>query len=114
MLVSVLLSLWWGTGSVLKSFSQLGGKNEDLGRTQKFLEEMFVSSAATCLICIASVKRTDAIWNCEECYSFFHLTCIQRWAKDSIVHQRQALEDFPRGKTLPAFCWAWSVCCLHV
>nr|CAD7576458.1 unnamed protein product [Timema californicum] len=48
-------------GSVLKSYSQLGGKSEDLGRTQRFLEDAFQSGAATCLICIASVKRNDAV-----------------------------------------------------
>nr|CAD7403377.1 unnamed protein product [Timema cristinae] len=48
-------------GSVLKSYSQLGGKSEDLGRTQRFLEDAFQSGAATCLICIASVKRNEAV-----------------------------------------------------
>lgn len=24
------------------------------------------------------------IWSCDSCYSFFHLQCIQRWAKDSV------------------------------
>nr|CAD7442488.1 unnamed protein product [Timema bartmani] len=144
-------SLEQGLASCLGSYSQLGGKSEDLGRTQRFLEDAFQSGAATCLICIASVKRNDAvsgwqrvgafnqtshnpdpvvskgefwttfshkvnidpppcevgslsptlflltgeIWSCVECYSFFHLTCIQRWSKDSIAHQKQALEDVP-------------------
>ncbi|XP_049812218.1 NF-X1-type zinc finger protein NFXL1 [Schistocerca nitens] len=79
--------------SVLKSYSQLGGRSDELGRTQRFLEEVFQSGAATCLICIASVKRNDAIWSCIKCYCFFHLICIQRWAKDSIMHQKQAEED---------------------
>ncbi|KAJ9591018.1 hypothetical protein L9F63_027774 [Diploptera punctata] len=83
-------------GSVLKNYSQVGGTSEDLGRTQRFLEDAFQSGAASCLICIASVKRNDPVWNCVECYCFFHLTCIQRWAKDSVAHQKQALEDLPR------------------
>nr|CAD7597142.1 unnamed protein product [Timema genevievae] len=97
-------------GSVLKSYSQLGGKSEDLGRTQRFLEDAFQSGAATCLICIASVKRNDAIWSCVECYSFFHLTCIQRWSKDSIAHQKQALEDVPRNTPIVNLCWACPKC----
>lgn len=47
------------------------------------------------------------IWNCVECYCFFHLTCIQRWAKDSVAHQKQALEDQPRGFVVVSFKWAW-------
>ncbi|XP_063216921.1 NF-X1-type zinc finger protein NFXL1 [Bacillus rossius redtenbacheri] len=97
-------------GSVLQSYAQLGGRSDDLGRTQKFLEEMFVSGAATCLVCIASVRRADAIWSCEGCYSFFHLTCVQRWAKDSVAHQRRALEGLLRGHTAPAFRWACPKC----
>lgn len=72
-------------GSVLQLYSQVGGRSEDLGRTQRFLEDAFQSGAASCLICIGSVKRNDAIWSCVECYCFFHLTCIQRWAKDSVA-----------------------------
>jgi len=48
-------------GSVLQLYSQIGGKSEDLGRTQRFLEDAFQSGAATCLICIGSVKRNDAV-----------------------------------------------------
>jgi len=39
----------------------MGGMNADLGRTQHFLEEVFQSGAATCLICIGSVKRIDPV-----------------------------------------------------
>jgi NF-X1-type zinc finger protein NFXL1 len=48
-------------GSVLQLYSQVGGKSEDLGRTQRFLEDAFQSGAASCLICIGSVKRHDAV-----------------------------------------------------
>ena len=49
------------TGSVLQGYSQVGGRSEDLGRTQRFLEDAFQSGAASCLICIASVKRNDPV-----------------------------------------------------
>jgi hypothetical protein len=48
-------------GSVLQLYSQVGGRSEDLGRTQRFLEDAFQSGAASCLICIGSVKRNDAV-----------------------------------------------------
>lgn len=70
--------------SLLQSvFKGYGGEKSHLHKTQEFLENVFQSGAATCLICIATVKRTDHIWTCESCYSFFHLNCIQRWASDS-------------------------------
>lgn len=97
-------------GSVLQGYSQVGGRSEDLGRTQRFLEDAFQSGAASCLICIGSVKRNDPIWNCVECYCFFHLTCIQRWAKDSVAHQKQALEDLPRENAVFNFKWACPKC----
>ncbi|XP_054277093.1 NF-X1-type zinc finger protein NFXL1-like [Macrosteles quadrilineatus] len=97
-------------GSVLKSYASLGGTNEDLGRTQNFLEDAFQSGAAICLVCIATVRRNDSIWSCNNCWGFFHLQCIQRWAKDSVAHQKAALDDRPRGQSLPHITWACPKC----
>lgn len=33
------------------------------------------------------------IWSCEFCYSFFHLNCLQRWAKDKIFQQKTNSDD---------------------
>ncbi|XP_044731524.1 NF-X1-type zinc finger protein NFXL1 [Chrysoperla carnea] len=81
----------------------------NLGRTQQFLEESLVSGTQTCLICIGSVKRVDAIWSCIECYSFFHLLCIQRWSKDSIVSQKRIQEDQNNGNVSRNEKYYW--CC---
>ncbi|KAI4890892.1 hypothetical protein NFI96_020729, partial [Prochilodus magdalenae] len=64
--------------------NQTGGDVSDLERTRQYLNEAFQSGAITCLICIASVKRTQAVWSCVGCYSIFHIPCIQKWAKDSV------------------------------
>lgn len=37
------------------------GDKSQLDKTQQFLENIFQSGAATCLICIATVKRTDSV-----------------------------------------------------
>lgn len=42
-------------------FKGYGGDKEQLRKTQEFLENIFQSGAATCLICIATVKRTDYV-----------------------------------------------------
>ena len=54
-------------GSILKNYSQFGGKSEDLGRTQNYLENAFHSGAAVCLICIGSVKRTESVISMDRC-----------------------------------------------
>lgn len=96
-------------GSVIRNYSQYGGRNEDLERTQNFLENVFHSGAAVCLICIATVKRSDQIWSCVSCYGFFHLLCVQRWGKDSIAHQKLAAEDRP-GLKRANFQWQCPKC----
>uniref|UniRef100_A0A4W3I8K5 Nuclear transcription factor, X-box binding like 1 n=1 Tax=Callorhinchus milii TaxID=7868 RepID=A0A4W3I8K5_CALMI len=74
--------------------SHVGGdSSRDLERTKQYLNEAFQSGALTCLICIASVKRNQAIWSCSTCYCIFHLPCIQKWAKDSIFLVSSVLDD---------------------
>lgn len=46
--------------SVVQSYTQQGGDG-GLGRTRGFLDDLFQSGAGICLICIASVKRNDAV-----------------------------------------------------
>ena len=48
---------------------------------------------SSCLICISTVKKNDAIWNCQNCYNSFHLDCIKKWAKDSIFQQKNLIEE---------------------
>lgn len=70
--------------TVLQSYHRGGGDTQLLHRTKYLLEETITSRNITCLICIGTVKRADAIWNCRDCYSYFHLLCIQKWSNDSI------------------------------
>lgn len=35
------------------------------------------------------------VWNCGECYSSFHIQCVQKWAKDSIFQLSEAQADRP-------------------
>ncbi|XP_023201832.1 NF-X1-type zinc finger protein NFXL1 isoform X2 [Xiphophorus maculatus] len=75
--------------------SQTGGDASALTRTGQYLSDMFQSGALTCLICIASVKRTQPVWSCSGCFSLFHLPCIQKWARDSVFLISSATdEDF--------------------
>lgn len=75
--------------SVFKGYN---GNAKDLIKTGHFLENQFQSDAATCLICIARVRRQQPIWSCAHCYCFLHLPCIQRWANDSLS-QKQVNHD---------------------
>ncbi|CAF1291687.1 unnamed protein product [Rotaria sordida] len=60
------------------------GSSDDLGRTYQYLIDSLSSNANICLICIDTIEKTDAIWNCSCCYSPFHIVCIQKWIKDGI------------------------------
>ncbi|CAG9792862.1 unnamed protein product [Diatraea saccharalis] len=69
---------------VLQSYRIGGGDISKLDRTRHLLEEAISGKSVTCLICIGSIKRADAIWTCDYCYCYFHLSCIQKWANDSV------------------------------
>ncbi|XP_037933957.1 NF-X1-type zinc finger protein NFXL1 [Teleopsis dalmanni] len=68
-----------------------------LKKTSGILENVLQSGAATCLICIGSVRRTDSIWSCRHCYCFFHLNCIRRWANDSIAQIKAQTSQDDQG-----------------
>lgn len=55
------------------------------------------------------------IWNCESCYTAFHLLCIQRWAKDTVYQQAQNMEpglgELPiRDKSFKKLQWCCPKC----
>ncbi|XP_058459485.1 NF-X1-type zinc finger protein NFXL1 [Malaya genurostris] len=90
-------------GTVLKNYTGYGG---DIDKTQEYLQNLLESRSAVCLICIGAVKRADSIWSCRNCYTFFHLLCIQRWANDSvslkrISHEQQEGYYNNRGEYVP-------------
>ncbi|XP_059473634.1 NF-X1-type zinc finger protein NFXL1 [Neocloeon triangulifer] len=94
---------------VLQSYTSTGGT--DLGRINHFLQEVFQSGAATCLICIGTVKHADAIWSCNKCFCFFHLPCIQRWAADSVAQQKKAAEELTAPfEVAPIIQWGCPKC----
>nr|CAH7743895.1 unnamed protein product [Callosobruchus chinensis] len=91
---------------ILKNYTSSYGEQDNIGRTQNFLEQAFTAGASTCLICISRVKRDDQVWSCTNCFAPFHLLCIQRWSKDTLTQQKQALEEqtAPKGKQLAWCC----------
>lgn len=94
---------------ILKEYSQTGGTDDQVIRTRTFIEESFRSGANTCLICISRVKRDDHIWCCLNCYGCFHLTCIQRWSKDTVMQQKKRLvEDTLISEN--KLCWCCPKC----
>ena len=61
--------------------------------TKELLKSALYSTS--CLICIESIKKSESIWNCGTCYVSLHLTCTQKWSKDSIFLQKQQIEEDP-------------------
>ena len=77
---------------LLKVFGNYANSTGASSRTKEALLQSLKSSAS-CLICISDIKRTEAIWTCDECYCILHMQCIQRWAKDSISQQKHDQES---------------------
>ncbi|XP_075423057.1 NF-X1-type zinc finger protein NFXL1 [Ascaphus truei] len=73
--------------------NQTDGDASELERTRQYVNEAFQAGAVTCLICIASVKRNQAVWSCCGCFCIFHMPCIQKWAKDSLFLVSSPLTD---------------------
>ncbi|KAL0280164.1 UNVERIFIED_CONTAM: hypothetical protein PYX00_001538 [Menopon gallinae] len=96
--------------SLLKDYSELNKTETGLEKTRQFLENSLQSDAGTCLICIATIKRIDPIWNCAKCFGFFHINCIQKWAKDSIFQRKQAEEDLPSFRKTYKITWPCPKC----
>lgn len=57
----VLISRFIFLDGILKKYSKVGGVTELFKRTQTFLEDALNSGAATCLICIGTIKRVDKV-----------------------------------------------------
>ncbi|XP_073198218.1 NF-X1-type zinc finger protein NFXL1 isoform X4 [Lepidochelys kempii] len=85
--------------------NQTDGDASELERTRQYVNEAFQSGALTCLICIASVKRNQAVWSCSGCFCIFHMPCIQKWAKDSLFLISSPLTDDDFGKK--DYPWPW-------
>ncbi|XP_018334873.1 NF-X1-type zinc finger protein NFXL1 [Agrilus planipennis] len=95
--------------SILKDY--VHDKNTDvLTKTKGSIVDRFSAGNTVCLICISTVKRADSIWSCWECYAFFHLTCIQRWSKDTIYQKKQALLDQIPVKSAIEILWSCPKC----
>lgn len=58
----------------------------------------------TCLICINSIKKQEAVWSCKSCYELFHLVCIQQWAKDGVSSSTVLSLDIFPGISLQWTC----------
>ncbi|CAF90330.1 unnamed protein product [Tetraodon nigroviridis] len=92
--------------SKVTSVLSAGGDASALLRTGRFMSDVFQSGALTCLICISSVRRSQAVWSCSSCFSLFHLPCIQKWARDSAFLASSVTdEDFGQRR----HPWPWWV-----
>ncbi|KAL9973519.1 hypothetical protein ACROYT_G019988 [Oculina patagonica] len=77
---------------------------EDLKRTSQYLVDSCKPGASVCLICIASIKHIDAVWNCSQCFSTLHLQCIQKWARDGAAYNLLSSDDNVTQADLPWYC----------
>ncbi|XP_074651738.1 NF-X1-type zinc finger protein NFXL1-like [Tubulanus polymorphus] len=90
--------------TVLKSFAD-STDDGDIGKTSEYLHNFFKSDTSVCLICLENIRKTDAIWCCNQCFCVFHIPCIQKWVKDGVYQTKSRLSDenFP-DRDIPWNC----------
>ncbi|XP_065193912.1 NF-X1-type zinc finger protein NFXL1-like [Sycon ciliatum] len=83
--------------STLKLYQQakdadpsLGAESLKVDATLHMLSEACSKRGNVCLVCIETIKRKDAIWNCGNCFGSLHLQCAQKWAKEGVFVNRSA------------------------
>ncbi|TRY60282.1 hypothetical protein DNTS_009655 [Danionella cerebrum] len=72
-----------------------------LDQSAHFLKEVCESGGVTCLICISTVRRTQPVWSCVCCFCMLHLSCIQKWARDSALLLSLTTEDSVKDPPWP-------------
>jgi len=90
---------------MVKTFQNTNDGGDDiLGRTQEYLLNSVKSKASVCLVCIETIRRTEAIWSCTGCHTSFHLTCLQKWVKDGVYQQTRDIDEEIDTRTIPWHC----------
>lgn len=69
-------------------------------------KELMQRASDDCLICYARVKSEQAVWECVQCYTIFHLSCIQSYVRKRVLptNAAAARELFPSRADPP---WLW-------
>lgn len=84
-------------------YSELEESKRESVESFEFLKKALDSKS--CLICLCSIKKNEAVWSCRLCYTLFHLMCIQQWAKDGVVVANTILsQDFFPGIVMQWTC----------
>lgn len=91
--------------SVFKTYSSSIGEDvKDVNQAQDHLVYSFRSGVSACLVCIETIKKNEAIWNCSGCCAMFHMQCIQKWVKEGVYQHMYRSEDDKVPKDLPWYC----------
>ncbi|KAH9505089.1 Transcriptional repressor NF-X1 [Bulinus truncatus] len=53
------------------------------------LTEQLSSGKYECMICCENIKAEAPVWSCSTCYHVFHLLCIKKWARSSVIKETQ-------------------------
>ncbi|XP_066286715.1 NF-X1-type zinc finger protein NFXL1-like [Branchiostoma lanceolatum] len=92
--------------SAVQSYNQALGSEEDadLSHVKQHLVQTCHSGAAVCLICIATIKRNEPVWNCRLCVCMLHLQCIQRWVRDGVTQTSLLSDEHFPNRDIPWQC----------
>ncbi|KAG1656339.1 Transcriptional repressor NF-X1 [Nymphon striatum] len=54
---------------------------EDIQSLKDRVLDQLTRGIYECMVCCESIKQTNPIWSCTQCYHCFHLLCIKKWAQ---------------------------------
>ena len=74
-----------------------------MDKTKQLIRET-EKQAIRCLICIERVRNIDAMWQCRQCYSLFHLPCVSQWVRNCKVRFDLA-DQTPQSSADPLWQW---------
>ncbi|KAK6976666.1 NF-X1-type zinc finger protein NFXL1 [Biomphalaria glabrata] len=97
---------------VFQSYSKTfdSGNRNDVQSAQEKLLHSFRSGTSACLVCIETIKKEEAIWNCYGCFCMFHITCIQKWVREGVYQKQYSSGDFIQEKSSTPISWHCPKC----
>eukprot|EP01137_Pigoraptor_chileana_P034715 Opistho-2@27672 len=75
--------------ATFKNYRGVAGSDAQaqIERTRQLVHDACTAGSQVCLVCIGSIRRADAVWNCSVCFCMYHITCVQAWVRDGIARK---------------------------
>eukprot|EP00871_Galdieria_phlegrea_P001853 jgi/Galph1/2669/GphlegSOOS_G1369.1 len=85
--------------------NELGNYSLQRENLRDYLQEALSKEEYECMVCFEYIKRSKAVWSCDNCFAVFHLFCVRKWSKS-----RQGLENDQSGASEEFSQWQCPGC----